>query len=102
MAACGRLCVETRRSPTSADQRDRRGMMGSDPQFGLFEDGEAGPLWRGFFAALDEAKLHAQALADKEGQPFFVFNLKMSCEVVRLYPSTIDSKVNLHIQTSTS
>jgi hypothetical protein len=77
-------------------------MMGSDPQFGLFEDGDAGPLWRGFFAALDEAKFQAQALADKEGRPFFVFNLKMSCEVARLYPSTIDSTVNLHIRPRTS
>ena len=63
-----------------------KGMTRYDQQFGLFEDGEAGPLWRGFFSSLDEAKLHAQALADKEGQAFFIFNLKDSSEVARLYP----------------
>lgn len=64
-------------------QRDQ-GMMRYDEQFGLFEDGEAGPVWRGFFASLDEATLHAQALADKEGQAFFVFNLKDSSEAARV------------------
>jgi len=78
--------VSTRVEMAPEGGREIERMMRYDQQFGLFEDGEAGPLWRGFFASLDEAKLHAQALADKEGQAFFIFNLKESSEVARLHP----------------
>ena len=58
-----------------------------DHLFDLFQDDEHGPLWRASFAELDEAKRHAQKLADDEGCVFFVFNCRNSSEVARLIPT---------------
>ena len=61
--------------------------MPNDNKFGLFEDDGKGPLWRGFFAGLDEAKRRAQQLADEKGHEFFVFCLTQYSEVARSFPS---------------
>jgi hypothetical protein len=60
--------------------------MAHEPEFGLFIEDEKGPLWRGFFADLDEAKRTAQKLANKERFEFFVFSLKDFTEVARAFP----------------
>lgn len=61
--------------------------MASEDQFGLFSQDEHGPLWRGFFNDLDEAKRKAQELADLEGLEFFIYNLKSLSEIARFFPS---------------
>lgn len=61
--------------------------MAREDQFALFSQDEKGPLWRGFFNNLDEAKRKAQELADLEGIEFFVYNLKSAIEVARFFPS---------------
>jgi len=58
-----------------------------DDQFGLFLDDHDGPMWRGSFAELDEAKRHGQKFADDEEQEFFVYSFRNSSEVARLFPS---------------
>ena len=60
--------------------------MPHEPEFGLFIQDEEGPLWRGFFADLDEAKRTAQKLANEERFEFFVFSLKDFTEVARAFP----------------
>jgi len=61
--------------------------MPYDQQFGLFEDGEEGPLWRAFFSDVEDAKARAQIFADDEGRVFFVYNLKDSTVIKRVFPS---------------
>ena len=61
--------------------------MSCDDQFGLFQDGHDGPLWRASFADMDEAKRDGQKFADDEGQEFFVYSFKIYSEVARLFPS---------------
>lgn len=65
--------------------------MPDEPDFGLFIKDEEGPLWRGFFADLDEAKRTAQKLANEEGFEFFVFSLKDSTEVARAFPDRLQT-----------
>jgi hypothetical protein len=60
--------------------------MPHEPEFGLFLQDKEGPLCRGFFTDLDEAKRTAQKLASEEGLEFFVFNFKNYKEVVRAFP----------------
>jgi len=60
--------------------------MPYEPEFGLFVENEEGPLWRGFYADLDEAKRTAQNLANEEGLEFFIFSLKDFTEVARAFP----------------
>lgn len=61
--------------------------MPYDYRFGLFQAGNDGPLWRAFFADLDEAKRNARILADEERQEFFVRCLEDYSEVARLFPT---------------
>jgi hypothetical protein len=56
-------------------------------KFGLFEDDRKGPLCRALFSDLDEAKSHAQQLADEAGHELFVFCFTCYVEVKRLLPS---------------
>ena len=60
--------------------------MPHDHQFGLFIQDGKGPLWRGFFTDLDEARQKAERLANEEGAEFFVFNFKNFSEVARFFP----------------
>jgi hypothetical protein len=60
--------------------------MAYKPEFGLFLQDKEGPLWRGFYADLDEAKRTAQKLANEEGFEFFIFSLKDFTEVARAFP----------------
>jgi hypothetical protein len=60
--------------------------MPNDNKFALFEDDGKGPLWREFFANLDEAKRRAQQLADDKGHECFVFCLTKYSEVARSFP----------------
>ncbi|MGH7870332.1 MAG: hypothetical protein ACREP9_22480 [Candidatus Dormibacteraceae bacterium] len=61
--------------------------MSREDQFGLFSQDEKGPLWRGFFNDLDEAKRKAQELADVEGFEFFIYNLRSLSEIARFFRS---------------
>ncbi|MGH9377960.1 MAG: hypothetical protein ACRD1I_04095 [Terriglobia bacterium] len=61
--------------------------MPHEAQFCLFVQHDKGPLWRGFFNDLDEAKRKAQELADREGFEFFIYNLQSSTEIARFFPS---------------
>jgi hypothetical protein len=65
-----------------------------DHQFGLFQDGPEGPLWRASFADIDQAKRHAQVYADEEGREFFVYSYKDYSEVARLFPSRRPARVD--------
>lgn len=57
--------------------------MPHENQFGLFIQGDKGPLYWGFFDDLEAAKKAAQEGADKEGLEFFVFSFKDFTEVAR-------------------
>ena len=56
--------------------------------FALFQDDGKGPLWRGFFDDLEDAKRKGQVLAAAEATEFFVFNVETNMEVVRFHPRT--------------
>ena len=60
--------------------------MPHDHQFGLFIQDDKGPLYRGFYTDLEDAKRKAQELADKEGYEFFIYNFKGFIEIARFYP----------------
>ena len=55
--------------------------------YGLFiEDGE-GPLCKGFFASLEEAKIAARRLAEEDRCQYSIFALFLYVEVARISPS---------------
>lgn len=76
--SCGILCIS-----------ERRAHVRNDHQFGLFQDGEDGRLWRKSFADLDEAKRNARKLADEERQEFFVCRFEDYSEIARVFPPRI-------------
>ena len=67
--------------------------MTYDPQYGVFAVDEKGPLWKGFFDALNNAKLQAQNLADLERCEYFVFDVSSSTEVFRAFPAPVGKLV---------
>jgi hypothetical protein len=73
--------------PANAATPHWRAQVPYDHQFGLFQDGEDGRLWRGSFANLDEAKGKAQEFADEERKEFFVCRFEDYCEIARVFPS---------------
>ena len=64
--------------------------MAYDHQFWLFQDDDDGPLWRGSFDDIDDAKRQAQRLADAERHEFFVYIFKYFTEVARMFPSRVE------------
>jgi hypothetical protein len=58
-----------------------------DHQFWLFQDDDDGPLWRGSFDDIDDAKDQAQRLADAERHEFFVYSFSYFTEVGRMFPA---------------
>jgi len=66
-----------------------------DHQFGLFQDDECRPIWRGSFTDLEQAKRQAREFADEERQEFFVCRCEDYSEVARLFP-TRNKTVELH------
>jgi hypothetical protein len=65
-----------------------------DHQFGVFKDDERGPLWHGFFTDLQEAKKHAQNLAEEHRSEFFVYNFKDFSEIARFFPPRFRPKAS--------
>jgi hypothetical protein len=61
--------------------------VSNDHQFGLFQDNDDGPVWRGAYSNLEQAKLEAQKCADLENKEFFVYCFNNYAEVARLFPS---------------
>jgi hypothetical protein len=61
--------------------------MPSSEKLGLFEDDGKSPICRMLSSDLDEAKKHAQQLADSTGHEFFVFCFTSYVKLVRLFPS---------------
>jgi hypothetical protein len=53
---------------------------------GLFAQHKAGPLCKGFFTDLKEAKQQAQQLANRDGCEYFIFSFVHFIEVARVFP----------------
>jgi hypothetical protein len=56
-------------------------------QYGVFQEDRKGPMWRGFFADLENAKTTAQKLADDDRVVFFIYCFKRYIEVGRFRPT---------------
>lgn len=55
-------------------------------QFGVFKLLKSWPLYRDFFAGVEQARRRAQEVADAEGWEYLVVNFKEHREVARFYP----------------
>jgi hypothetical protein len=63
----------------------------------FIQDGD-GPLCRGFFVDVEEAKLQARRLAEKEGYQYFIFDLFRYVEVARISPlNAADAAITIPI-----
>jgi hypothetical protein len=63
-----------------------------DHLYGLFLQDREGPLCSGFFSDLEEAKLEARRLAEKDGYEYFIFDLLLYVEVARIPPPNTGGK----------
>lgn len=54
--------------------------------FGVFSQEKSGPIWKGFFDDLEEAKRFARACAASGELEFFVYSLLSGSEVARYFP----------------
>ena len=68
--------------------------MPSDGKFGVFSQGENGPLWKGFFDDLDEAKVLAQELANRERLESFIYEFQRYSEIARFSPARTGPSTN--------
>ena len=59
--------------------------------YGLFSQDREGPLFRAFCYDLEEAKLKARSLADKEGLVYLIFDFHRLVEVDRMVPLKSES-----------
>ena len=55
--------------------------------YGVFKQDPQGPVWRGFFSDLDDAKAAANDLCEKEKAAFFVYCFQKFREVARFKPT---------------
>ena len=61
-------------------------MLGKSQDYGVYLEGERGPVWRVFADDLEAAKEKARQIAIEEGAEAFVFSLQDSSEVARFFP----------------
>ncbi len=63
-------------------------MPGKAEEYGVFADGDRGPIWKAFAANAEDAKAKAQQIAIDEGVEVFVFSFEDSSEVARFFPKS--------------
>jgi hypothetical protein len=60
--------------------------MSNSQQFAVFSQDENGPVWKGFFEDLEDAKRHARNGAESGELEFFVYSFASRSEVARFFP----------------
>ena len=55
-------------------------------KYGLFQEDRKGPICRGFFSDVNQAKVEAQELANRDGITYFVYSFEICREVAIFRP----------------